>query len=252
MSWKVVAASTTGIGHVEKGEPCQDAHAWWNHNDWLVCVVCDGAGSASRGEIGAQFGADNVCRELSGNIHGAPTQSSADINLWKERVRDAIEITRIMLAREFCTTESCLEDFHATMVGAVIGPEYGLLFHIGDGAGVLYPASDSEAIKISPPENGDFANETFFYTETSWSERLRFTPMPHQASRLVLMSDGTMSFAMTQDRSGMDLGFFAPVDHYLQQTDAETGSLALANTLSDERTHQITRDDKTLLWASRL
>jgi hypothetical protein len=68
-------------------------------------------------------------------------------------------------------------------------------------------------------------------------------------SRLALMSDGAMPFAMAKGNGGLFKPFMDPVEAYLAGVTQDEGSAALAGTLGDPRTYGITSDDKTLLIA---
>ena len=68
--------------------------------------------------------------------------------------------------RQDCTKNSLeqnIKDFACTVVGAIISPglEY-VSFHIGDGAMVLI--GEDDCVVKSLPENGEYANETYFAT----------------------------------------------------------------------------------------
>lgn len=251
MTWKVVAGSATGSGHEAKGEPCQDASDWFVRDKWLVAVVCDGAGSAKFSATGALHGAQSMCRELG---RAVPTYRAPLTNAkyyWEARIKEAVANTRRSLKSEHIHSDMTLRDFHATLVGVVIGPGFGTFFQIGDGVGAAVQGVDWENVVLSLPENGQFADETFFYTEEHWQKHLRFVPIPPETQLITLMTDGAMSFAMAPKLQGLDRKFIEPVTRYLDEVDAETGNQALTSTLDDPRTHTITSDDKTLLWARR-
>ena len=66
--WRVFAASSIGKSHTDGGLPCQDAYGSAFDNARLVAIVCDGAGSASKSDIGAKACADSICELLSGVV----------------------------------------------------------------------------------------------------------------------------------------------------------------------------------------
>ncbi len=118
-------------------------------------------------------------------------------------------------------------------------------FHIGDGVGVV--EFDDGTSVLSLPENGEYANETYFVTQDEWSAHLRVTPFSGRVRCLALMSDGAMSFAFK--KTGLFRPFMDPVVSYLNNTEEAEGSEALLATLAGEGTWTITSDDKTLLVA---
>jgi len=120
---------------------------------------------------------------------------------------------------------------------------------IGHGAGFALEIGCWEAFALSRPENGEFAEQTFFYTMDNWREPLRVTFFGTTPEVIVLMSDGAMAFTAAKNLNGLDPKFIAPVIRYLDGLDEHVGSAALARTLASPQTHAITGDDKTLLLA---
>ena len=55
-AWVTASASVIGSSHVATGVPCQDACVikTTKADEWVVIVVSDGAGTASRAEEGAR------------------------------------------------------------------------------------------------------------------------------------------------------------------------------------------------------
>jgi len=109
-------------------------------------------------------------------------------------------------------------------------------------------------VAFSAPENGEFADQTYFFTMDNWKEHLRITPIGEQAHTFLLMSDGTMPFCLNRSHDHVEPRFFQPVNQYLVQDDvsAEMGSQALLRTLSSDRANSISKDDKTLVWATSI
>lgn len=248
MGWSIFAASAVGASHVAGGLPCQDAFAHARCGDWFAGVVCDGAGSAPRSDEGARRIAEQVVGILAGPEVRAEALATLDAAGFKTRVTHALETARSDLAAFAEAERAPLKAFAATVVGALVGPEGGWLFHIGDGIGV---ARLADADRISAPANGEYANQTFFLTQKDWREQLRITPVGAPVRSILLMSDGAMSFVMGPGGRSVYAPFFDPVDRFLADQDEATGSEALAATLADARTEHITGDDKTLLIARR-
>ena len=87
-----------------------------------------------------------------------------------------------------------------TLVGAVAEGERGFFFHIGDGVAVAEARDAGQPPVVSLPENGEYANETYFATGEHWREHLRVTSLPQPPRLLALMSDGAASFVMASAR----------------------------------------------------
>jgi len=247
MAWRVYAAAAIGTSHVEAGTPCQDAFAHAVEGDTLLGVVCDGAGSQALSHIGAQMATREVVAKLRQLEAGQAPVSTLSDEDFARVVGDVVGQVRDLLQAEAVKEGVELSAFSCTLVGAVATAHGGRFFHIGDGLAVS-EAPDTPAV-VSMPENGEYANETYFVSGEQWREHLRITAFAHPASRLALMSDGAMPFAMAKGNGGFYKPFMDPVEAYLAGVTEDEGSAALAGTLGDPRTHGITTDDKTLLIA---
>ena len=243
MNWRIFAASSIGKHHIDIGLPCQDAFAFRQVGDVIIAVVCDGAGSASHSEQGAFEFSHDVVSRLAVSIN--------DLNISDAMSEDAVTSVLIQsrqnLVEIAAQRQYALSDLACTMLGAIVTPERGLIFHIGDGIG-LFETEISEPL-VSLPENGEYANETYFVTTDAWKEHLRFLDVPAHVTCFALMSDGAMPFAMNHTHKTLSAPFIEPVKRYLASVSEDEGSAALKATLADERTWSITGDDKTLLLA---
>ena len=105
---------------------------------------------------------------------------------------------------------------------------------------------------FSGAENGEFSDQTFFYTMVDWRDHLRITRIPAYAGCFLLMSDGTMPFCLNSNQADIEPRFFRPLNEYLSREDitTEAGAEALMGTLSSDRANSISNDDKTLVWIS--
>ncbi|MCC8363093.1 protein phosphatase 2C domain-containing protein [Lysobacter sp. A6] len=247
MPWHVCAAAAIGRSHVDGGLPCQDAFARTCEGEVLIAVVCDGAGSQPRSHEGAQALSAEVVAFVAARVRDGAIAPSASLDAMTVCARDAIASARAALAERATRDGAELAHFAATLVGVVADRDGGWFFHIGDGVGAAL--DEAGACTVSLPENGEYANETYFVTGDEWEAHLRVSPIAGPVASVLLMSDGAMPFAMTKDLAAPYRAFFDPVTRYLVSVDAGTGSQALLGTLSDPRTDTITSDDKTLLVA---
>ncbi len=186
--WKVVGAAVRGAGHEREGTPLQDAYAATAEGEWLVAAVCDGAGSATLGGLGARVGAGVVAEALAEACAAAPAGPPARAQaFWEEAAREAIKRARRAVAQSLAEAEGgtdedglpAFERAHATLVGVVAQPAGGLFLHVGDGLGAA--VAEGEAAAVSPPSNGAYANETYFFTQADWDG-----PPPADALRAAL------------------------------------------------------------------
>ncbi|MDP6751670.1 MAG: protein phosphatase 2C domain-containing protein [Candidatus Poribacteria bacterium] len=145
-----------------------------------------------------------------------------------------------------------LDDFAATMVGVIAQPEGGFFFHIGDGCAVAcHDLEDWGNCTVSDPENGEYANETFFFTGGDWdSSHLRFKAFP-PAAMILLMSDGSMPFTMAKGKTSLALGFIPELTSYFREHSEEQGKDVLGEVIGGEQARSISSDDKSLVWALR-
>lgn len=252
--WQIAKVSVTGNSHNILNIPCQDSCFVATNNDkqWVSLVVSDGAGSAKYSDKSSSlvvrvFGNAliDLSAELNTRIPGA----------WiNDFVIEKILDTRKEL-RHLANSDD-LKDYHCTLVACLIGPTGGFLIHIGDGAlfGGTYSDIDffnntiSKNCYISLPENGEYANETFFITEGDWVKHLRITPVP-KLEWIVLGTDGGTSISMIADKEPKP-GVIIPLLKKLNDADDKSKlDEILLDVLSDPRVDKITSDDKTLCFA---
>ncbi len=249
MTWRVFAATAIGKSHIDGGLPCQDALAHRLVGEVLVAVVCDGAGSCALSHEGAAAVSQEVVAMLAGRVDAGALSPAMETGLAFEAVAEAVAASRARLDAEAIAKGTAFSDYSATLVGVVANGEGGFFFHIGDGLGIAQGAAADAVPVISIPENGEYANETYFVTGEFWLDHLRLTRFPMPATTVALMSDGAMPFVMAKNHVGFHRPFIEPVTRYLVTVTDDEGSQALAGTLGDPRTYQITGDDKALLIA---
>ncbi len=286
-----MSASVTGKGHLDQNQPCQDAHYHAVVQEILLAVICDGAGSAQNSQTGATFMSRQVVRGLSALVEDKELPSLQPVNqeIFTGTLRTVIAHARDQLAatlsipapeeisalipdqnaaqplpvrafpleetrqqqqqQEMERTQVSLRDFACTLVGCVLSDMGGYFFHIGDGFAIHQQAQG--LAQLSLPENGEYADETYFVTDHNWQEHLRIMPVPplDAGSFIGLMSDGPAPFAVNKTKTAFYLPFIEPVMRFLRTVPEAEGCLALKNLLEDEKTHRITADDKSLLLA---
>ncbi len=254
IEWRIAAASVAGFSHEEAGTGCQDAYeVRITENSFLVSVVSDGAGSAPRSIEGARIISSDVAHFVAAkasalsNTFGLPL----DEPIVCEWVQSGVALARERLSQRAAETNGSLGDFHATMVGTIVGLSGGVFFHIGDGAACAVRADNLEDAVVSLPENGEYANETFFVTEREWCDHLRLTSFGPAYDMIALMSDGLTPFALTSGSPKPYRPFFEPLAKHLAAHTREDGERALIATLRKPEIRKITGDDKTLVWALR-
>jgi hypothetical protein len=196
IEWKIAGASVAGFSHQETGAACQDSHATATlDNTWLVAAISDGAGSATRSAEGAHTVCHGIVRYIAAHLPQI-SQDEHQLNPTAAHLVVAAGVELIRLALANTANGDPLDFFHATLVGVIAGANGGVFFHIGDGAACAMEAESFSSCIISHPENGEYANETFFFTQPNWRDHLRITPFSAEFNLIALMSDGVTPFAL--------------------------------------------------------
>jgi len=249
MQCRVYAASAIGKSHIDGGIPCQDAFALNAIDDILIAAVCDGAGSAALSDVGSNLVASTLFSAIADQYRAGEAMHLLDVDAFKSKIEGMVGVARASLESLAQSENRMLGDYSATLVGVVTSASQGYFFHIGDGLAIAQCETSGQGNIISLPENGEYANETYFITGTEWAAHLRVTPIGNAINMVALMSDGAMPFVMSKGNADFYRPFIDPVAGYLETVSEVDGSKPLEGTLSDVRTHQITSDDKALLIA---
>lgn len=249
--WTWASATVRGTSHVRAGTRRQDAYRCFvptNASSFLVCVVSDGAGSASHGGEGASL----VCRTMSMTIQGhlAATGSLPGdecFSDWLDVARDRISS---VAARRALTSR----DFAATMIAVVSDGHRTLVAQVGDGCAVLQELV-SKAWRIPLwPDHGEYASTTTFVTDQPdakcriWREQLDITSV-------AAFSDGLERLVIDFTSKEPHAGFFDAMTGPVLAS-AATGrdlplSTLLKRYLESDAICARTDDDKTLVIATR-
>jgi len=125
----------------------------------------------------------------------------------------------------------------------------GLFFHIGDGAALA--VASSERWVLSPPSNGEYSHETYFFTEPNWRSNLRFKLIGPGYDTIFVMTDGVTDLGFRNQGGGPQpfMAFFEPIGRFLAGAERGEGETALGATLDTPAARERSTDDKTLVWA---
>ena len=248
--WKFLYASATGTSHDRRKEPCQD----YSHGQILgigdstiLVVVCaDGAGSASRAEVGSKLAClaflHAACKALEQNL------LVADITA--RHIQDWYEQSRRRISLEACVTNGNLRDFACTLLTAIVSDESTVFSQIGDGVIVTRGPSGLEAVFW--PQNGEYANTTYFLTDATFAERLEIRTVNGRVDELALLTDGLQPLALHYASRTVHSPFFDPMFQAVRKASrAEDLEKPLQQFLQSRPVNDRTDDDKTLLLATR-
>jgi len=254
-NWFYSGSSVTGQSHLATSIPCQDKFSieTTENGNWLAVAVCDGAGSAEFAEIGATITSTYFCKKLIG------LAAELDIRTPGEWINDFVIncITEVRNKLRLEAGSDNIRKYHCTLVAALIGKSGGFSIHIGDGAlfgGNFGKNNNDSHIELninfikSNPENGDYANETFFITEGNWIKHLRILPLP-PLDWMVVCTDGGASLLLDNDDE-VKPNFLAPFVE-AQINDKFQNKNYITEILSDPKANKLTADDKTIVVAIR-
>jgi hypothetical protein len=254
--WRFALASVVGTSHAKATTPCQDsaecrvldtAHC----GPVLVIVASDGAGSASRAEIGSRL----VCGLLMDELISLYERNgrSSDINNtlvenWLKKLQDEV------LARANEERLS-VREYACTLLAAVIEPNQEAFLQIGDGAIVLSSRGEKDEYNwVFWPERGEYANQTHFVTDENAKEHLQLDVSSTGIDEIALFTDGIQSLALHYASQTAYAPFFQSL--FVPIRDEFPGiserlSIALANLLDSPKVNTRTDDDKTIVIATR-
>ncbi|MDP4744921.1 MAG: protein phosphatase 2C domain-containing protein [Porticoccaceae bacterium] len=244
--WSIATATTVGESHTRRGRGSDDAFATLQSGRWNAIVVCDGAGSAARSREGADRVSSAFAREL---IKISKRIENLGPGPW---LNDSI-ISSVLAVREELATfvqSFDLREFHCTVVAALISDTGGFSVHIGDGAVFVGRRTDLvPRIELhSEPENGEYSNETFFVTETTWLKNLRIKPLG-ACDWVMLTTDGASALLLDQE---IKFGVFSGL---LEVLSTEKNLTKVCDDLSyfteSDYATACSNDDKTIVLAFR-
>jgi hypothetical protein len=191
----------------------------------------------------ASYLAGSIAGELLASVAGAPPSAAL-----RDQVRAALAGARQKISAVATAEALKLSAFSTTVVGAVGCRDYVLLFQIGDGTAVAFgPADEIRAVSLGRPK--EYANETYFLTDESWSQSLLFEEADGVDS-ILLVTDGVSPFLLERDVP--KASFYQPILEFLRRQGAGKGASAIQRLLTREAVRKVVADDKTLLWAQWL
>ena len=138
--------------------PDQDALCYRSRpgTDRLAVVVCDGAGRAAEGRIGAPAAAAAVLESCS-ELTGSPNQDRPNL------LRCTVTTVRQTVIQIAATSGISLREYVATLTALIQANGRAASAQVGDGAGVV--GAVAGWMLTSEPQRGEHANETWFITQ---------------------------------------------------------------------------------------
>ncbi len=173
-----------GRGHELDGTPCQDRTQYLSCEGVQAICLADGAGSASKAELGAQAVVEEGCALLVERFSELVASTDAE--------RTRIELVDLLLSKlgELATQHGLAPvEFASTFLGVAVSRDHFLCAHIGDG--VIGYLKEGELRVVSAPDNSEFVNQTTFVTSQNAAQSMRlFRGSLDGVGGFILMSDG--------------------------------------------------------------
>lgn len=249
--WKFVYSSVIGTSHIRSSQPCQDASRVVCHHsqgrDVLIAVCADGAGSAAWSGEGAILARDTAIAALCGLIDGE--LRLADIT--KADIVSVCKSARAALRDASHSLGVAIRELASTLLIAIVDESDAVFVQLGDGAIVV---NDVNGFRwVFWPQNGEYANTTYFLTDEGFEERLQVLVEEDVAiDEIALFTDGLERLALSFAKRVVHGPFLEPMlDHLRRISDASSLSQPLCAFLSSDGVNARTDDDKTLILATR-
>jgi hypothetical protein len=238
MIWKVAASSVTGSSHANRGESGQDSCRAGSiriaDNEFFIGLVADGAGSTTDGGRGAEIACETTYASIIETLREDSDISHISDDMirgWVTRSRDAIDSE----ARE---KGKRIRDFACTFLGAAAGRDHAIFFQIGDGAMVIRDRDGGNYQAVFWPEQGEYANTTFFLSDETYQDRLNIRHCDTSPGEIALFTDGLQNLALSFAQKQPHAGFFGPLFSALRNDPAHELS-----DISDQLGRFLLRDD---------
>jgi hypothetical protein len=250
MMWKVAASSVTGSSHTGRGENGQDfcraGSARIGDNEFFIGLVADGAGSTTDGGKGAEI----ACNTLYACLLEALRQDGNITRIRDDDLCRMVTDSRNAIATEATISGKRIRDYACTILGTVAGRDHALFFQIGDGAIVV--REEGTYRTVFWPEQGEYANTTFFLSDETFLDRLAIRHAGTTPDEIAIFSDGIQNLALSFAQKQPHAGFFSPLFSALRN-DLANGfsdfSGQLQRFLLRDDVAARSDDDKTLVLA---
>lgn len=249
VQWKVVAGSATGTSHIRAGSGCQDyCHFTFAgpRGAGVVLVCADGAGSASRAEVGARLACGAVLVAAAAALdEGLPVP-----DITTERVTSWYWLGRRRLALEACIEGIDLREYACTLLLAIVDCGGAVFAQLGDGA-ILFRSGESYETAFWP-QSGEYANTTNFLTAPDFERHLAVRAANPAPDELALLTDGLQPLALHYATRTVHSPFFEPMFAALQgEPYPDRLQVPLRQFLTSTPVTERTDDDTTLILAAR-
>lgn len=181
----MIHCEVQGRAHIKANLPCQDKTCVLCDNGVHVIALADGAGSAKLSHYGAECITSEIANFLCKSFD--EFYSSSDGVSVKRLIIDHMQDKLNLKASAL----NCkIKDLASTLLIAAVKEDKFILLHLGDG--VIGYVKANEVKVASAPDNGEFANTTYFTTSSDALSHIRlYKGELKDISGFILMSDGS-------------------------------------------------------------
>jgi|SRR5208283_3000927 len=250
MTWKHLSLSVTGKSHTARNEPGQDycraGSLRVSDRDFFISIASDGAGSTTNGGVGAEIACESLYCQILSAIHEGKTISSVT----NDEVRTWISLSREAIVARAKQDGQRVKDHACTLIGVVMTFDYALFFQIGDGCIVFGDKTGYSTVFW--PEQGEYANMTYFVTDDDFLEHIRIDHKVSPPEEIAVFTDGLQNLVLSFSSRTVHDGFFRPLFAALRSEPGNgCGSLSthLTTLLLRDDVNARSDDDKTLILA---
>jgi hypothetical protein len=251
--WRHLNGSVAGTSHDRSSLPCQD-HCFTseysaNGRPYLLLTCSDGAGSASHSQLGSKLACETVVNEVIATLETVSGLSDVDrpvAQRWYSRVRER-------LIQESLALSVSARELSCTLLVAVIGDEGAVYAQLGDGALVTRVGNADDVLRpVFWPQNGEYANTTYFTTDSRAEELMLFESTNVSPSAVAAFTDGIQSLALNYTTKVAHPPFFKPFFAGLEAAESPSDlQIPFMQFLASDQVNSRTDDDKTLIVAVR-
>lgn len=250
--WNYLNVSVKGTSHEATNIPCQDSNSCLvvevdNSSQFLIAIVSDGAGSAVKAEIGST----ETCHKFSDYLKNSLEVGISLKEITQDFFHNWITEYQNELTIKAASKELTIRDYASTFLVAVISDNSACFAQIGDGA-IVVKGEDGEYSYMFAPQNGEYANETFFITDEKAVDQLQFEYLEKPFDQIAIFSDGIQNLVLDLQNNTVNQNFFSEWFKWLGEVkDKNIGEKILEDYLNSQKINELTNDDKTLILAIR-
>ena len=224
--WNYVNISVQGTSHKKREVVCQDSNSCVvvespNNSKTLISIVSDGAGSAKKSEIGSKL----ICEKFTEYLKNCHGKGITIEEISKELITDWLRNFQIELREKAESEGFKTKDFACTFLVAIVGEISACFAQIGDGA-IIIKNEEGNYSFMFLPQQGEFANETFFVTDDDATNVLEFVYIEKAINEIALFTDGIQYLVIDFENLNTNEEFFLKLFQWLVEIkDQNIGNL---------------------------